>query len=101
MKVEVQRINEKGKALPTKEREKMPRYLGILQLFESKDTALRRSVQVAQLTSLVDHSKQAVLPPLVDAKVLSVRGDQIRISGAETVEGAQYVQTWDVKVLRC
>ena len=101
MQVEVQRINEKGVALATKERQKMPRYKGKLELFETKDTARRRFVRVAQLVSIIDGAKPEVLPDLVDAKVLSVRNDQIRITGTETVDGVAYDQTWDVKVLQC
>lgn len=101
MLVEVQKINEKGVALQTKEREQMPRYKGALQIFETKDTALRRFVRVAQLISIVDGAKPPVLPDLMDAQVLSVRKDQIRITGSEIVDGASYTQTWDVKVLKC
>ncbi|MBV8470357.1 MAG: hypothetical protein JOY60_10935 [Burkholderiaceae bacterium] len=101
MKVEVQPIYERGKALRTKDRATMPKYRGTLRVREERVSDWARAVTTAALVSDLDGVEAPVLPALLDANVLFIQGAQLRISGFELVEGAQYGQTWDVKVREC
>jgi hypothetical protein len=40
-----------------------------------------------------------LLPELIDAEVLRMEDNLMRVRGTEQVEGAFYAQTWDIKVL--
>jgi hypothetical protein len=99
MKVQVQLINERGRPLPSKARAKMPTYRGILRVNEERVQELGRAVVIAELVSETEASANPLLPTLHDASMLYVKGSQIRVRGFEFVEGAQYGQTWDIKVL--
>jgi len=101
MQVEAQRINEKGKFVPTKERSAMPKFQGSLSVFEFKDTHLQRTVRVARLVSIVDGNNAEVLPELHDVELLFIKEGRIRIRGFETIDGTEYGQAWDIKVTKC
>ncbi len=101
MKVEVQMVNEKGSAVPTKQRAAMPKFRGVMHLREARVQSLGRIVKTAELNSGTDKSSQALVPTLLDADVLFLHEQRMRIRGFELVEGVQYGQTWDVKVLPC
>lgn len=98
MKVEVQLINEKGRSVPSKQRATMPVYRGNLRIHEARVPALGRITACAHLVSDKDGLEPPLLPVLTDAAVLYVHKGQMRIRGFEVVDGAQYGQTWDVKV---
>jgi hypothetical protein len=101
MKVEVQLVNTKGVPIPAKERASMPKYRGVLHVREARVQSLGRIVATAELSSCADKSGQTLVPPLLDADVLFLLNTQMRIRGFEMVNGAQYGQTWDVRVLPC
>lgn len=98
MKAEIQMLNEKGRPLPPKERKLMPRYHGQLRIHEMRSGELGRITPVAQLLSPTDSTEAHVLPALHDATVLFFKDGQMRIRGFELVDGAQFGQTWDVRV---
>src|SRR5450830_129431 len=97
MKVEVQLVNEKGCAIPAKQRAAMPKYRGILHVRETRVHALGRILPTAELYSNTDKAKQDLVPMLYDADVLFLLNNQMRIRGFEMVNGVQYGQTWDIK----
>jgi len=101
MKVEIQLVNEKGCAIPTKQRAAMPRFRGVLHVCEARVQSLGRIVTTAELCSGTDKSSQPLVPALLDADVMFLRDQQMRIRGVELVNGIQYGQTWDVRVLPC
>lgn len=101
MKVEVQLVNEKGCPIPAKQRGAMERYRGTLHVREARVASLGRIVATAELFSDADKSRQALIPTLLDADVLFLLNNQMRIRGFELVNGVQYGQTWDVKVQPC
>jgi hypothetical protein len=101
MKVEVQTIYEKGKAVRAKDRAAMPKYRGTLRVREERVGDLARAVTTAALVSDMDGTETPVLPALHDANLLFLQGEQLRINGFELVDGAQYGQAWDVKVRAC
>ena len=101
MKVEVQLVNENGRALPKRERAISPRYRGVLHVREARVQSMGRIVTTAELSSTTDANEPLLIPPLLDADVLFLRNDQMRIRGCELGQGVQYGQTWDVKVLAC
>ena len=99
MKVQVQLINERGRPLQSRTRARMPAYRGVLRVNEERNQELGRAVVTAQLLSDLEGTGGPLLPTLHDAAMLFVRDGQIRVRGFEMVEGAQYGQTWDIKVL--
>lgn len=98
MKVEVQPINERGRAVPAKMRASQPKYQGVLSVNEERVHELGRAVVLAKLLSCTDGAQTPILPALHDATVLYMQGTQLRVRGFELVEGVQYGQTWDVRV---
>lgn len=101
MKVEVQPIYEKGKAVRAKDRAAMPKYRGTLRVREERNGDLARAVTTAALVSDLDGAEAPVLPALHDVSLLFLQGAELRINGFELVDGAQYGQTWNVKVRAC
>lgn len=102
MKVEVQLINERGRPLFTGERKtKAARHAGELQLTQEPRPDYGRAAMVARLQDTRGGLREPIVPALVDAQVLWVKDDQIRIRGTEVVDGAEFTQAWDVKVLKC
>ena len=99
MQVEVQLVNEKGRGLPARERTGMPVYRGRLCIQEARSHELGRVTPTAQLISLSEGCELPVVPALNDAAVLFLKQGQMRIRGFEFVDGVQYGQTWDVKVV--
>jgi hypothetical protein len=98
VKVEVQLINERGRAMSTRARTALPKYEGVLSVKEERIHELGRAVVLAKLVSATDGTQTPILPALHDAAVLYVQGSQLRVRGFELVDGVQYGQTWDVKV---
>lgn len=98
MKVAVQLINEKGRGIPSKDRPRMPTYRGVLRMRQVRSPSFGRVVVTAELLPQTDSSGLPLLPALLDAGILFLAEGQMRIRGFELVEGAQYGQTWDVRV---
>jgi len=98
MKVEVQLINERGRALAAALRKTMPKYRGTLSIAEERNLALGRAVVTANLVGSLDGAPSPVLPALHEASMLFLRGEQIRVRGFELVDGVQYGQTWLITV---
>lgn len=98
MKVEVQQVTERGRSISARERALRPSYRGRLRIQEARNHALGRTVVMAELLSLVDGPDSILVPALHDACVLSLANGRMRVRGFELVEGAQYAQTWDVRV---
>jgi len=98
MKVEAQLIYEKGRSVAEAIRSKLPKYRGQLRIREERIGALGRIATVADLISTTDGCDSSVLPKLHDVNVIYVDAGKMRIRGFEVVEGAQYAQTWEVKV---
>lgn len=63
---------------------------GELRIEENKDEHLRRFLRAATLLASAppDHGRD-VLPPLIDAAVIYIKGDRISISGFERGEMSQ------------
>ena len=98
MKVEAQLIYEKGRSVAAAARTKLPKYRGQLRIREARINELGRIATVADLISTTDGCEGSVLPVLHDVNVIFVDAGKMRIRGFEFVEGAQYAQTWDMKV---
>ena len=101
MRVEVQTTYENGRELPKRERVLRPKFRGNLHVREARVQSLGRIATTADLSSVTDANEQLLLPTLLDARVLFLHDGQMRIRGVESIQGAQYGQTWDVKVLPC
>ncbi|GIZ51089.1 hypothetical protein NCCP691_11030 [Noviherbaspirillum aridicola] len=74
---------------------------GELRIEENKDELLRRFLRVARLLGCTAPDLgRDMLPPLVDAAVIYIKGDRISISGFERGEMSQtYAQTWLVETV--
>ncbi len=99
MKAAVQLINQRGSAVPVRQRAAMPVYRGVLHIREARVPALGRIVATAELYSSTEPVPQPLIPMLLDADVLFLKDSQMRIRGFEYVDGIQYGQTWDIRVL--
>jgi hypothetical protein len=99
MRVEIRPIYHCGKPLPKAQRQKEPAYRGKLSIAENRLHAYGRVVTCARLTSITDGIATALLPELTDVQILWLDEDQIRLRGNEQVDGVEFAQTWDVKVL--
>jgi hypothetical protein len=71
---------------------------GDLRVGEHRDTRLGRAVTLARL---VDPAREEadVLPELLDARLLWMREGEMRITGLQRGETADFAQTWHVRVL--
>lgn len=98
MQVEVQLLNDKGRAVPLAELRLQKRFVGALAIGEVRSTEFGRTLIAANLLTA---DKEAVLPMLHDAVVLRYESGRMRIRGVEVLNGAQHGQTWDVKVAAC
>lgn len=98
MKATVRPINVRGRPLRSVDRKASKLFVGRLQFREERSNMLGRAFVQAELISLVDGQHGQVLPPLVDARVLHMDGNKLRVTGMEVVEEQQFYQTWDVEV---
>lgn len=98
MKAEVQTLNEQGRPVSARDRKTMPKYRGKLRFHEARSGELGRITPMAMLLSDTDTADTHLLPALHDAAVLFLRDGVMRIRGFEVRDGAQFGQTWDVKV---
>jgi len=101
MKVEVQLLSDKGRAVAGAQRHSLRRYTGAFTLRETRSATLSRTLLVANLHSVSDASSEPLLPPLHDALVIHAEGGRLRVRGFELLDGTQLGQTWDVRVLPC
>jgi hypothetical protein len=99
VKVEIQLVNEKGRAIQTKDRARMPMYRGGMRIQETRCHELGRIVATAELCSVTDGDETLLVPSLFEARVLFLSKGQMRVRGTEFVGGIQYGQTWDVRVV--
>lgn len=99
MLVEVRPINVGGRPLPTSLRKKEPASRGKLQIVEDRNHRLGRVVLCATLIHATDGLNTEMLPELMDAQVIWMNDESMRVRGVEDVGGTMYAQTWDIKVL--
>lgn len=72
----------------------------MFQVIERRIEALGRDTLCANLTDAINGLSTPKLPGLVNAELIWLSDDKMRLRGIEEVAGVQYAQTWDVKVLR-
>lgn len=102
MRVEIQLVNELGRALLTGERTvKAPKHVGELRLREERSAEHGRSMLVATLQDARGGLREPVIPALLDAQVLWIEAGSLRIRGTERIDGVECAQAWAVKVLSC
>lgn len=101
MKVAVRPMRVKGREIPHKELLQRPVSVGRLEVREQRSSMLHRATTTARLLSLNQSAPLDVLPMLRSAELLWLRDEELRLTGCELEDGAEYVQTWNVKVLGC
>ena len=99
MRVQVRPLNIKGKALKKLEVQGVAPCRGNLKLLEDRLHSLNRVVTCARVTSISDGLALDLLPELLDATLIWIEGDMMRIRGVESIDKALYGQTWEIKVL--
>lgn len=95
MNVEASFINDKGKPLYPQDRKAVR---GALSITEERDVKLGRTIRVASLMCVVNPELMKA-HDLHDAEVLFLQAGRLRIRGFEVVDGVQYGQTWDCRVV--
>ncbi len=98
MQVVVRPINVRGRPLLTADRKASRAFVGTLRMREERNNLLNRAYTQAEIVSPIDGALGMVLPPLIDARVLWLKGKTMRITGMEIVEAYQYYQTWEIEV---
>ena len=98
MRVEVHCINHRGRQLERAERSRQPVLRGELKVFENRLHPFNRAVLCAQVLSVTDGLEQPVLPELTDVQLIWLDGKRLRLRGVESVDGALFAQTWDLRV---
>jgi hypothetical protein len=98
MNVIVRPINVRGKPMRTAERMASKMFAGVLQVREERNNLLGRAFTQAELVSPIDGQRGSLLPPLIDARILWLKKNEIRMTGMEVVEDMQYYQTWVIEV---
>lgn len=99
MRVEVRPLSVQGVPLYTSQHKRLPAIVGKLRIAENRLHRLGRVVLCASLTSTSDGLDTELLPELTDAQVIWAEDGFMRIRGVEQVNGVQYAQTWNLKVL--
>jgi hypothetical protein len=80
---------------------KSPAFVGELVITENRDALLSRQVMRARLLSVSNGTETDLIPPLLDAQLLLLSQQEIRISGVENLDGQLVAQTWVAEVLGC
>ena len=95
MRVKVQALRVRGLLI----RADQPPRVGELIVAERRDVKLGRAVTTAKL---IDQCAGDVdlLPEIYDARLLWVNGADMRLTGIERTDDAEYAQTWKVEVER-
>ncbi len=101
MKVQVRPMREKGREIPHKELMQRPFAVGRLEVRESRSSMLHRATTTARVLSMNQSAPLDVLPMLRSAELLWLRDQEIRLTGYKREQEAEYVQTWNIKVLGC
>lgn len=99
MRAEIQTINLRGKPLPKGLRMSQGIFTGTLRIRENRLHDFGRVVTCATLTNPKDGLNTAILPDLIDAEIIWLADDGMRIRGIERVGDVFFAQTWDIKVL--
>lgn len=101
MKAWVTRLWEGGAQIPRWRYSGLRPVLGELCLMPFHSDQMRRHLHVAHIFS-IGHGKADVdlLPPLIDAAVVHMKGDFMTISGLESEMGKTCAQTWTVVMYR-
>jgi hypothetical protein len=98
MKVKVVRLRHEGKPHPRWRLSTLESVVGELRIEEAKDENLSRFMRRARLLNLVLQESE-MLPPLIDAAVLWLKGNSLAITGFERIESTDYAQTWLIEVV--
>ncbi|MFZ6713015.1 hypothetical protein [Undibacterium sp. TC9W] len=101
MKAWVTRLWEEGRQLPPWRHGGIYPVLGEVSFCEATSPEMRRNLhQVHVFDYRHGPSKIDMLPPLLDAKLVSMSGDILSFSGLETSMGKTTAQTWRVVLYR-
>jgi hypothetical protein len=98
MQVKVTCLRKDGKPYPRWQLGTLTAVTGELRIEEARDEHLNRFMRCARL---LDHTREYpdVLPPLIDAAVLWIKGHTMSVTGFERIEQTDYAQTWLIEVI--
>jgi hypothetical protein len=101
MKVKVRRMRKDGVLVPSPDDPKSASYAGLFSVEETRDHVSGRALLRARLTKVAPDLTTDVLPELMDARLLLVKGSKLRMHGFERIGAAEYAQTWSIEVVPC
>ncbi len=99
MRVQVQPLLCRGEFRPASVLRAEAPKTGELSICDSKDYKTGVVTAVAQLIDVKDPLKPALLPDLLEARLLQLKSGRMQITGTERVGPTNYKQTWDVEVV--
>ena len=97
MRVQVRTMRLQGRNLPLRVQMEKPPAVGTLTVNEQRDVELGRSTVRARLID--DASGNDILPELSSAQLLWADKNQMRMTGLERIEKADFAQSWSIEVL--
>ncbi len=99
MRVKVIKINAKGQLEFKKDRDRRGEvHDGELKFGENRLHRYKRSVVTASVMSVTGNVPHPIIE-LEDAVVLRIDDKSMLIRGVEDIDGVQYAQLWDVRVI--
>jgi hypothetical protein len=92
MKVTVKPVNSLGKPLPVDERVSLPGFSGKFEIIGDDRSPHDPSMPVARV------QERGCSRFLYEISILWFADDSMGLRGVEVIDGAQYAQTWDIKI---
>lgn len=98
MKVEIKPLLHQGQPLKSEVLKKSAPIVGRLQMAETKSKRLGRTVITANLFDTLQVARVEVTTPLIDARVVHIDDQGMRIVGTEVIGDRHFYQCWDVRL---
>lgn len=99
MRVQVITLRAKGRHLHREAQVNVPKFVGDLSVDRQQDPVLSRQVLRARLTDVTAGVNTDVLPVLDNAELIWVSDKRMRLTGTESLDGADYAQTWSLELV--
>lgn len=96
MKVQVIKHRVHGAFVPMESVKEKPPFTGIFSIRERKDYKAGRSVLIARLVDPEEPGEIDVIPELMDAKVIGLKGQELTVTGYERIHEQDFAQSWRV-----
>lgn len=98
MKAHLYQLRAKGAFITADVLRGMKPITGLLSLNERKDYRLGRVVRTARLVDANVPGDVDLVPELMDAQVLGIRGNRLTIAGYERLDNQDFAQSWQIEL---